>query len=47
MTQNRLAETLAERFNDGRGASSVHKWLKRPEFSSHLSVQAGLISWKD
>lgn len=47
MTQNRLAETLAERFNDGRGASSVHKWLKRPEFSAHLDSKGGLISWKD
>jgi len=47
MTQNRLAETLAERFNDGRGASTVHKWIKKPEFASHLSVQAGLLYWKD
>lgn len=47
MTQNRLADSLAERFNGGRGASSVHKWLKRPEYAEHLSVQSGLISWKD
>lgn len=47
LTQNKLAETLAKWFHDGRGASSVHKWLKRPEYSKHLSVQSGLISWKD
>jgi hypothetical protein len=46
MTQTRLCDTLAEKFNGGRGASSVHKWLKRGEFAALLSTTGGLVSWK-
>jgi len=47
LTKTRLCKTVAEWFNEGSGASSVHRWIKTPEFSAHLSEQGGLISWKD
>lgn len=43
MTASRLAQNLADQFNDGKGKSSVHKWLKRPEFSELLVEHAGLL----
>ena len=47
MTQTRLAQKLADKFHGGKGASSVHKWLQRPEFASHLDKSGSLLSWKD
>jgi len=47
MTMNRLATTAADAHNNGRGASTVHKWLKAPEFAQHLDKAGGLVSWKD
>lgn len=46
MTQNRLAKELADRFNDGKGSSTAHRWLARPEFRKHLADSGGLLSWK-
>lgn len=46
MTQNRLAKELADRFNDGKGSSTAHRWLARPEFRKHLADAGGLLSWK-
>jgi hypothetical protein len=47
MTQTRLATKLADDYNKGKGASSVHKWLKRPEFAQHLEENDGFLRWKD
>lgn len=47
MTMNRIAQRAAEEFNQGRGASTVHKWLKAPEFARHLDKEGGLVSSKD
>jgi hypothetical protein len=47
LTQTRLASRLADKFHQGKGSSSVHKWLKRPEFADHLDETGGLLSWKD
>ncbi len=45
MTASRLAQRLADAHNQGKGRSSVHNWLKRPEFSSLLKSDGGLLSW--
>lgn len=46
MTASRLAQNLADQFNDGKGKSSVHKWLKKPEFADLLTETAGLLGLK-
>lgn len=46
MTASRLAANLADHFNDGKGKSSVHKWLKKPEFAGLLVEHAGLLGLK-
>lgn len=46
VTQSRLAEDLADTYNQGSGKSTVHRLLKRPPFSDHLSNDGGLLSWK-
>lgn len=46
MTASRLAQNLADQFNDGKGKSSVHKWLKKPKFADLLTETAGLLGLK-
>jgi AAA domain/DnaB-like helicase N terminal domain len=48
MSQTRLAEKLAAEHNNGKGVSSVHKWLKREQFASMLQTTPdGLLGLKD
>lgn len=42
-----LAVALAERHNQGRGVSSVHRWLKAPEFAGCLEKVGGFVTWKE
>lgn len=44
MSASKLAQTLADKFNQGKGKSSVHKWLKKEEFALLLTETAGLLS---
>lgn len=47
VSQSRLAEDLADQHNNGKGKSTVHRLLKKPPFSDHLKLDAGLLSWRD
>lgn len=47
VTQSRLAETLADEHNGGKGKSTVHRLLKKPPFVEHLKNDGGLLSWTD
>lgn len=46
-TVNGLAKALADDHNDGRGVSTVHKWLKGPEYAKHLVKVGGFVAWQD
>lgn len=46
-TVHGLAKHLADEHHEGRGVSSVHKWLKGPEFAGHLKRQGSFVVWED
>jgi hypothetical protein len=47
MNQSRLADRLAEEYNDGVGKSSVHKWLARSPFKERIQKVGGFLTWKE
>lgn len=47
MTQPRLVERLTEKYNQGAGAATVYRWLKRPPFEAHLKKDGKLLSWTE